>query len=164
MSQVNDIIAWLLASATHLSTWSHGDDSYLTWHLMGDLWSTISALGITTASGGKPSYLGELRRRLCATSFDLDKVISTFTSRPPRISRRYCLLELPLDLPDDALTGPPEAFLQHVQALDKHGWNTSGVPMPVSRLRAATMVSQLRDAVLELSFEVVSHDIEPRIQ
>lgn len=163
-SQINDLTVWFLISATQFATWSRGDDSCLAWQLMGELCSSISALGITAPRSGPPCYSNELRKRAVAASFELDKVISTFVSRPPRMSRRYWALDLPLDLPDEALLGTEPVFAERLLELDYKGWNTAGVVYPASRLRAAAMIGQLRDAVLELSFEVAPSARFSRIQ
>jgi hypothetical protein len=121
---------------------------------MGDLSSAITALGFHKGfKGGEsgPPYLVELRKRVMALAHERDKELATFVGRPPRLSRRYCTVDLPLDLPDSAIIGPVEHFEAARAKLDENGWSGDVMVHPVSRLRAILLLSIIREEVLELS-------------
>ncbi|RAL06829.1 uncharacterized protein BO97DRAFT_438886 [Aspergillus homomorphus CBS 101889] len=143
--QTNDLTPWLLTSVLTLATWCFGDDSARAWGLMGDLASTVTALGyhngFLCSRESEPQYLRELRKRVIALAHERDKELATFVGRPPRLSQRYCTVDLPLDLSDAILTGPAEQ-LRLLRLGPVH---------PVSRLRAIVLLSMIREEVLELS-------------
>jgi hypothetical protein len=154
VEQTNDLTLWLLTSVYTLATWCFGDDSSRAWRLMGDLSSAITALGFHKGfKGGEsgPPYLVELRKRVMALAHERDKELATFVGRPPRLSRRYCTVDLPLDLPDSAIIGPVEHFEAARAKLDENGWSGDVMVHPVSRLRAILLLSIIREEVLELS-------------
>lgn len=90
----------------------------------------------------------ELKRRLYAAVFNIDKVISTFTGRPPLLSRAYSSTRLPLDLSDDALLSSdlPSATAQ----LDSRGWNKDNQIYSTTILRSRTSFARIRHEVLEV--------------
>lgn len=154
VEQTNDLTLWQLASVYTLATWCFGDDSSRAWCLMGDLASAIYALGFHKGFAGEesvPQYLAELRKRVVALAHERDKELATFVGRPPRLSRRYCTVDLPLDLPDSIVMGPVENFEAARAKLDDNGWSGDVMVHPVSRLRAMLLLSMIREEVLELS-------------
>lgn len=90
----------------------------------------------------------ELKRRLYAAVFNIDKVISTFTGRPPLLSLAYSSTRLPLDLSDDALLSSdlPSAAVQ----LDTRGWNQDNQIYSTTILRSRTSFARIRHEVLEV--------------
>ena len=155
VEQTNDLTLWLLSSASLLATWCCGDDSSSAWCLMGDLSSAIFALGFHKGfqdGDSGPAYLVELRRRVVAMAHEQDKGLATFVGRPPRLSRRYCVVDLPLDLSDDIMMGPIEHLEAAKAKLDENGWSGDTMLHPASRHRAMYLLSMIREEVLELSF------------
>jgi len=73
-----------------------------------------------------------------------------YGDRPPRLSRHFCVLNSPLDLPDAVLTGPAEALLESAAKLDEHGWCKEGIVYPVARLRVGNLLMPIREEALEL--------------
>lgn len=122
---------------------------------MGDLSSAIAALGFHKGfkRGGEsgPPYLVELRKRVIALAHERDKELATFVGRPPRLSRKYYEVDLPLNLPDSIIIGPMEHFEAARSKLDENGWSGDVMVNPVSRLRAILLLSMIREEVLELS-------------
>lgn len=90
----------------------------------------------------------ELKRRLYAAVFNIDKVISTFTGRPPLLSQAYSSTRLPLDLSDDGLLSSdlPSAAAQ----LDSCGWNKNNQIYSTTILRSRTSFARIRHEVLEV--------------
>ncbi|KAH8701636.1 hypothetical protein BGW36DRAFT_101904 [Talaromyces proteolyticus] len=154
VEQTNDLTLWLLTSLLIHATWCFGDDSSRAWRLMGDLASAIAALGFHKGfkrGESGPPYLVELRKRVIALAHERDKELATFVGRPPRLSRRYYVVDLPLDLPDAIIAGPVEHFEAARAELDENGWSGDVMVNPVSRLRAILLLSMIREEVLELS-------------
>lgn len=154
VEQTNDLTLWLLASAAILATWCFGDDSSRAWRLMGDLSSAIVVLGFHRGfedGESGPPYLVELRKRVVSLAYELDKEFATFVGRPPHLSRRYCTVDLPLDLPDSIIEGPAELFEAAKAKLDENGWCRDVMFNPASGLRAFVLLSMIREEVLELS-------------
>lgn len=154
IEQINDLTLWLLSSACLLATWTCGDDSSRAWSLMGELSSAIIALGFHKGFQGEEArtpYLIELRKRVVATAHELDKGLATFVGRPPHLSRRYCTMDLPLDLPDSIIIGPIEQFEAALAKLDENGWSGNPMVNTAARHRAMALLSVIREEVLELS-------------
>ena len=157
IEQVNDLVLWLLTMTSSFSTWCCGDDSSRSWWLMGDLASTITALGLhrgsdNAESADVPPYLLELRKRAVSLAHELDKGLATFVGRPPRLHRRYFVLDLPLDLSNKLVMGPVEEFeAAKAELLDDKGWNRHEVMVhTASRHRSLWLLSVIREEVLEL--------------
>jgi hypothetical protein len=81
----------------------------------------------------------------------LDKVIVSFTGRPPLMSYRYASTPLPLDLRDEDLLSDGATLARAVAALDGNGWNTSGGVYSVTLLRARSMLAFIRDELVEIA-------------
>ncbi|KAJ5651252.1 uncharacterized protein N7484_004975 [Penicillium longicatenatum] len=154
VEQTNDLTLWLLVSVSALASWCFGDDSSRAWCLVGDLSSAIAALGFHKGFESEkttPPYLVELRKRVMALAHQRDKELATFVGRPPRLSRLYYTMDLPLDLPDKIIIGSVEQFESAKATLDQNGWSRNIMVNPVSRLRAVVLLSMIREEVLELS-------------
>ncbi|RBR20112.1 uncharacterized protein FIESC28_05391 [Fusarium coffeatum] len=70
-----------------------GDQSYESWRKLGDLSSSLFALGYhqqLESNGPIPPFLKRLRQAVFASSYSTDKNVSIFLGRPPRISRKFC--------------------------------------------------------------------------
>ena len=86
----------------------------------------------------------------------MDKGLATFTGRPPSLSRRYVNCQLPLDLSPDELMAEGEVLSQAIARLDSDGWNTDGEVYSSTVIRAWTLLSLVRDEILELSLGPVT--------
>jgi hypothetical protein len=74
---------------------------FLLWRYHGDLMAATTALGLHRGSesrSAKASIRSEIRRRIYATVFNIDKTLASFTSRPPFLSHRYASCPMPLDI------------------------------------------------------------------
>lgn len=96
----------------------------------------------------------EFHRRLFCFIFNTDKVIASFTGRPPLLSRRYVTTRLPLDLADDWLLSDQETLKSKVNELDDGGWSQDAAIYPVSSLRARFSFAVIRDEVFEIALAV----------
>lgn len=126
------------------------------WRLHGELAALTTFMGLHTAAAASEkewSVTVQIKRRLFAAVFNIDKVIATFAGRPPLISRRFASMPLPLDLSDEVLLTPdPTGSIQR-QHLDENGWSTDGVIHSTTMLRARTILSFIRDAILEIALQ-----------
>ncbi len=80
----------------------------------------------------------------------LRQLIPTIGARPPRLSRHYCVYDLPLDLSNEVMTSSTEVLMEAIAKLDGDGWSRDGVVHPVSRDRKNLLLAPLREEVLEL--------------
>ncbi|PSN72388.1 hypothetical protein BS50DRAFT_485249 [Corynespora cassiicola Philippines] len=75
-----------------------GDQSYHAWRRLGDVVSSLFALGYherVLQGTPVPDFLRELRQAAFARAYSADKNVSIFLGRPPRASSKYCHFELP---------------------------------------------------------------------
>ncbi|KAI9042125.1 fungal specific transcription factor domain-containing protein [Aspergillus affinis] len=96
----------------------------------------------------KVTIYDEARRRVYAAVFSIDKVLATFTGRPPLLSRLYSTTRLPLDISDEALMSGHRKEAD--DSLDRNGWSQDCRINSVIILRARTMFAIIRDEVLKL--------------
>jgi hypothetical protein len=99
----------------------------------------------------EPTLCSEHKRRIFAQIYTSDKLGTSFTGRPPLISRRYCSTPLPLDLPDNILIADQETLRRAVSALDERGWNTSGEIHSATIIRARCMLAYIYDSLFEIA-------------
>ncbi|KAH8897310.1 hypothetical protein GQ53DRAFT_791856 [Thozetella sp. PMI_491] len=102
-----------------------------------------------------PSYIptpaSEARRKCFGTIFLMDKLVASFTGRPPLLSRRYTSTPLPLDIPGHVLMMGSKALADAVARLDINGWNTDNQIYPTTIFRGRCSLAYVRDAILEAS-------------
>jgi hypothetical protein len=110
-----------------------------------------------------PFFLMQQRRRIFATAYAHDKSISLFVGRPPRLSHRYCKLEMPLDLSSEELIMEGADLQNAIANLDANGWNTKGALYRVTWSRVWFQYSRIREEVLEVSLGSDDADVEERI-
>lgn len=122
-------------------------------------WKThMDAMGFATfiglhASAGDArdrSISIQAKRRICAKVITADKLVSSFTGRPPLVAQRFVSTPLPLDISDDVLLGITP---WNDNMIDENGWNTSGKVYPVTLLRARVLIAAIRDSILESALQ-----------
>ncbi|KAJ5626845.1 hypothetical protein N7528_004272 [Penicillium herquei] len=163
LGAVNDFTLWFLLLTLLFATWCFGDDSYHVLRLEGNMTSVFLALGFhrgVQSDPAMPFYLAEIRKRSIAWAHDHDKALASFMSRPVRLSRHFCVFDMPLDLPDTVVMGPIEEFIKARESLDENGWNKDRVMLPVSRQRAQLMIFMNREEALELKIGPTIPDLE----
>ncbi|KAH9226326.1 hypothetical protein K456DRAFT_1754891 [Colletotrichum gloeosporioides 23] len=75
-----------------------GIQSYSAWRRLGDVIASITALGYHQKPPGPasaPLFLVELRKTAFARIYSADKNFSIFLGRSPRLSKRFCHLQVP---------------------------------------------------------------------
>jgi len=110
-----------------------------------------------------PFFLSQQRKKIFAKVYTHDKSISLFVGRPPRLSYRYCKLEMPLDLSGAQLMLQGAELQQAIANLDQNGWNTSGSLYRVTWSRVWYLYSRIREEILEVSLGSTDEDVEMRI-
>ncbi|OQD95465.1 hypothetical protein PENSOL_c020G00087 [Penicillium solitum] len=136
-----------------------GDQSYHSWRRMGDVASSLFALGyhekIDEGMHNIPIFLAELRRACFARIYAADKSLAIFLGRPPRIVKEYCFFQLPTHLEarnDEYAAGfdnPTQSSLSNVN------WGTSSRtqdnPEPINYTadtRCSALFASLKEEVL----------------
>lgn len=124
------------------------------WRAHAETVSLLTFLGLhadTSTPPSIPTFCSELRRKIFAHVFNIDKVVS-FQGRPPFLSRRFISTPLPLDIPDEVFFESPDAVERAVAALDQHGWNRETAdPSATTTIRARTLMAIMRDELMEIS-------------
>jgi hypothetical protein len=118
---------------------------------MGDVLASLTALGLHRDSSTQVSIRSEVRRRIFASIFNIDKTLASFTGRPPFLSHRYISCPLPLDLSDEALLMPQADLAKEIAKLDSKGWNTDGVITRATCIRVNMYLAVISNEILELS-------------
>lgn len=98
-----------------------------------------------------PSLCSEHRRRITARVFNIDKVLVSFTGRPPLLSRRFFSSPLPLDLTDLCLESDQATIRHAVQELDSNGFRHVGDLKGSSMVRARSQIAYIKDELLEIA-------------
>lgn len=124
----------------------------LVWRQLGDLVSASTALGLhrEVEVVGPPTFVSELRKRVFAIVFNIDKGSSLLTGRPPALSYRYCRFKLPLDISEETMAQGGDAFKRAVENLDANGWNREGKLYPNTTTRVHCQLAIVLNEILEL--------------
>lgn len=99
----------------------------------------------------------EARRRIVCQIFIADKFLATFVGRPALLTRRFCSIQLPLDLDDGVLLSDKDTFQRQLVRLDSDGWDMDSRLHSASILRVRTMVALIRDEILEIGLSYVEN-------
>ncbi|KAL1869998.1 hypothetical protein VTK73DRAFT_2841 [Phialemonium thermophilum] len=154
----NTLLAYLYQKHAHLSSAFAGDASLLTSRITAESIAILTHIGlhVTPPSAVQTISLStEIRRRLFAQAFIIDKVAAIFTGRPPLLRGSYCSTPLPLDLSDEDLFSlGRDLSIEPISRLTNDGWNTDGKVHSATLLRARAMMSFIRDEILEMALAV----------
>ncbi|RDH29689.1 hypothetical protein BDQ94DRAFT_182223 [Aspergillus welwitschiae] len=151
---------WLLYGNACLKNLVYGDMiqadciGFQLWRCMGDVSSMFFALGLhqedSRLEATYPFYQVELRRRYAAQIYSMDKTISTFLGRPPRISGSYCANTMPADIDDEVLLLDGEELDEVLRSVDANGWNMDRQFRGATWRRMKLIISQFREEILGL--------------
>lgn len=97
-----------------------------------------------------PFFLAELRVRLFHSVYHHDKFLATFHGRPPRISYRHCVDNLPVDLSDAQMSLPRAELREAYVQLDPDGTTHEGPLSHSTWRRGRWPLRKLREDILEL--------------
>ena len=101
---------------------------------------------MTEQTHSVPAFLAQARKKVFHSAYNIDKMEATFFGRPPRIPKHYCSTTLPFDVDDRTFfDGSSTADT----ALDTMAWNQDSHFYPATWIRVRSMVSQIKEKVLE---------------
>ena len=98
-----------------------------------------------------PFWLAELRKKIFISAYGHDKSVASFLGRPPRLSYRYCKMDMPLDLSDEESFLEGEELQAALASLDENGWNTTGSLHRTTWIRVWFQHCRLREDILEIA-------------
>ncbi|GLA66540.1 hypothetical protein AtubIFM54640_009118 [Aspergillus tubingensis] len=166
LGTLSDPLSWaMLQHAIYLSH-MHGSSDHRTWQMLGDITTTVFALGLhqpdtdTTA----PFFLKETRKRTMVGAYAFDKELATFLGRPPRICWRYCNIQYPLDMSHEEIVAEPAIRDAAIARLDPEGWNIDGRIDKGANARAGLAASIDKENALEISLSNRLDGLEEKVQ
>lgn len=139
-----------------------GDAHWAAWQRTGEVCDAVIAMGLHQGNhpdANTPFFLAELRKKIFISAYGHDKVVATFLGRPPRLSHRYCKMDLPLDLSDDQLFSGGKELEAAIAGLDSNGWNTSNQLCRTTWVRTWLQHCRIREDILEIALGSDEHDI-----
>ncbi|KAJ4375910.1 hypothetical protein N0V83_001188 [Neocucurbitaria cava] len=102
-----------------------------------------------------PFFIAQIRKRLFICAYENDKRLATFSGRPPKLTRHYCRLQIPLDL-TDAQTMAEGLDLGNV--VDEEGWNQGCIVQRCTFARLSSTSSLITEEILEASLGFLAED------
>lgn len=163
---ITDLYACVMLESVLILESIRGDTHFQAWVRMSEVINTVIHMGMhqeKRQDAKTPFIVNELRIRLFDVLYGHDKSLSTFLGRPPRLSHRYCVLQLPLDLSDDEMMYEGAELQQALNALD-NGWNTKGCLHRSTWRRVWAAHAQLREDILEIALGTRSQNLAERGQ
>ncbi|KAK7948357.1 fungal specific transcription factor [Apiospora aurea] len=141
-----------------------GDASLETWRAHAELVAITTFLGlhcIPRTTPYEPSVSSEIKRRLFACVYNIDKVVSSFTGRPPLLNARHVSTPLPLDIDDEVLLGDRERLLEVARTPEisdeRHFYDNK--LKSVTIMRARGMMAFIRNDILDISLGQIHGDV-----
>ncbi|KAF4334864.1 hypothetical protein FBEOM_11288 [Fusarium beomiforme] len=150
----NDILLYLCYRRATTESLVTGDAGLTCWRYFAEHVAMLTFLGRhvgTEDTNYIPSLCSEHRRRITARTFNLDKVLVSFTGRPPLLGRRFFSSPLPLDLTDLDLQSDQDTIRHAVQELDDNGFRHVGDLKGSSMVRARAQIAFIKDELLEIA-------------
>ncbi|KAF2868108.1 hypothetical protein BDV95DRAFT_157941 [Massariosphaeria phaeospora] len=151
---MNDLFLWLLYENTVVYCSMRTKGSYQNWVKTGSMSTAVVGFGLheeIKVDDNTPFFIAEFRKRLFVCVYENDKYSSAYTGRPPRLTRHYCRLQLPLDL-TDAQTMSDGLDLENVLSeLDAEGWNQRNQVQRCTFARIEAFSANFLEEILEIS-------------
>ncbi|XRM36550.1 hypothetical protein ABZX51_000048 [Aspergillus tubingensis] len=150
---ISEQLCWATLEHASLLTLLYGDYDYRPYKTLSALITLLFTLGYhqRDATSKLPFFRAEHRKRLVVAAYAMDKGLSTFLGRPPRMIRRYITVDPPLDIAFADIIASPEVLDAAMTRLDNNGWNAEGAYTRGSYARACFMMGVVREAALEIS-------------
>jgi hypothetical protein len=105
-----------------------------------------------------PFFIAEMRKRLFVCAYENDKYSAVYHGRPPRLTRTYCLLQIPLDLSDSQIMLQGQELEDAITALDNSGWNKGATIHRCTFSRLFVANASLTESILEISMGSLPED------
>lgn len=100
-------------------------------------------------SSNTPWFLDEIRTRLFASVYYVDKVLSNILGKLPRVPRHYCNRRLPLNIGDDKLFVLGPTLEDVLYGFDSGGWSLQE-SYPSDWLRTRYVLATFREEILSI--------------
>ncbi|KAK4622288.1 hypothetical protein CLAFUW4_06481 [Fulvia fulva] len=160
----NDLLACVLYERVLMMAFVHGDTANEVWTSFSEACDTAVLMGLhleIKMDAHTPFFLYELRLRLFNVIYSMDKFLATFLGRPPHISYRYSVVQVPHDLSDEQVCMDPA---DRQAALDRHvnTWTVTGRPHRATWRKAWSIRHLLREDVLEIVIGPHIMDLQAR--
>lgn len=158
---MNDLYLWMLYENTILSCSLHAKESHFNFQKAGQLYNALLAFGLhreIKVDDQTPFFIAELRKRLFVCAYENDKYSSAFIGRPPRLTRHYCRIQLPLDLNDAQTMSDGLDLDKALAGLDHDGWNQRGTVQRCTFARIFASNAMITEEILEISIGVLSNE------
>lgn len=118
------------------------------WSRLGNVVSSMFALGyhenVEKSKPPIPNFLAELRKAAWAITYSADKNVAIFLGRPPRMSKRFCHFQIPLNPPNAELGSVANAWDRTTR------WQEDTPFCYRAGIRWAALCSALKEDILEL--------------
>ncbi|KAJ5798632.1 uncharacterized protein N7503_007928 [Penicillium pulvis] len=137
---LNDIQLVLQYENFIMHSFVDGDHSYHSWRKLGDVISSIFALGYHEDIDSKndvPFFLKQLRKTAFARIYSADKNVAIFLGRPPRMTKRFCFFQIPLS--SSEMQGHSEL------------WDMNEKASYQAETRWSALCASLKEEILELT-------------
>lgn len=108
-------------------------------------------------------FLCEVRKRIISRLYGIDVSLATFLGRPPRMSKRFCCINFPLDIDENMYSITGDDLNRELGKLDQDGWNTQGHIRMGAVLRWSTTTAMIREDTLELLLGQNVSNVQQRI-
>lgn len=164
---LNDLYVMFMYEELILVECLKGEAHYAAWQRNGEVCDAIIAMGLhqgNQVDAETPFFLSELRKKIFMSAYGHDKSIATFLGRPPRLSYRYCKMEVPLDLSDQQLFLEGPELEAALSTLDANGWSTTGNLSRTTWKRVWFQHCRIREDILEMALGSGDDDISQQAQ
>ncbi|KAL1858750.1 hypothetical protein Daus18300_009884 [Diaporthe australafricana] len=161
MDCLNDLQLFLQYEYFIIYSYMDGDQSYNLWRSMGDVMSSISALGYHERLDGRldtPEFLIQLRKTAFARIYSADKNMALFLGRPLRMSKRFYHFHLPDTRPISI-----QEMLPVDDTLGPHEWHPDSVIDYRSETRWSALCASIKEDIMELLFDRSRTDRSSRV-
>lgn len=95
--------------------------------------------------------MAELRKRLFICAYDNDKYTASYSGKPPRLTRHYCMLQIPLDLTDTQNMADGTELAAALEQLNEAGLNQNGNVQRSAFVRLSATDALITEEILEIS-------------
>lgn len=158
---VNDLYLWFLYENAGLYCSLRSRGSFENWKRSGILATAMIFFNLhqeIKVDDNTPFFIAELRKRLFICAYENDKYSAIYNGRPPRLTRSYCIMQLPLDLTEEQLMSEGADLDIALRSLDDDGWNSSARIQRSTFARIFVPNSLLAEEILEVSLGTLPHE------
>ena len=152
---INDMLLWLVCEIGYLIGALEGDNSHAYYQSTGEEINAVLTMGLhqkIEANDKLPIFLAETRKLVSVAIYGSEIGLAAFLGRPPRLSYRYCSLDLPLDLSEAQLMLSKDEIDAIIRTtIDESGFSKTKRLTRFGRLRAQIPIVCRREDILDLA-------------